>query len=92
MRSITIYRENKSTGEVEKIEVTREPVEQRTEGENYHQRIINTYHELECEGKLGDMSTKAKKFVREVHEHAQQPGYWHSDAYGYQGMGNPEVD
>lgn len=76
-RNITVYRE--INGKVEKECVTDAPRYGGLDVDNYHQRIINTYHQLECEGKLGTMSTAAKKFVRNVHTYAQEPGYWPSD-------------
>lgn len=45
---------------------------------DYHENIIRTYHQLECEGKLGDMSARTKSFVRDVHTYAQTPAYWDS--------------
>jgi hypothetical protein len=87
MKTITVYSTDLKTGECIKTQVDRSPVARTTEGENYHQRIINTYHELECQGKLGDMSAREKTFARDVHTHAQNPAYWHSNAYGFQGQG-----
>jgi hypothetical protein len=43
---------------------------------NYHERINRTYYELECAGKLNDMSPRQKERIRDVHRHAQNPAYW----------------
>lgn len=82
-RSVTVYRENKATGEVEKIDVTNRPDSARMqflgmEGVNYHENIIRTYHELECQGKLRDMGPREKRAIRDLHTHAQNPAFWPS--------------
>lgn len=70
----TVYRER--SGEVEKIATDmRDPV---LPPVDYHEGIIRTYHQLECEGKLGNMSAKAKRYVRDIHTYAQTPEYWDS--------------
>lgn len=43
---------------------------------DYHEQIKRTYYELECAGKLNDMSPRSKAFVRDVHTYAQNPAYW----------------
>lgn len=43
---------------------------------DYHQRIRRTYHELECAGKLNDMSPRQKQRINDVHMRAQDPAYW----------------
>ena len=74
-----IYPLNAETGKHEAVEVstvTARGLAFGNEGDNYHERIIKTYHELECAGKLNDMSPRAKQYVRDIHRYAQQPGYW----------------
>lgn len=72
----TIYRER--NGVVEKVPVTRTAplLAFDSKGVDYHQRIINTYYELECRGELREMSPSSKQFVRDVHTYAQNPAYW----------------
>jgi hypothetical protein len=46
------------------------------DAENYHQRIIRTYHELECAGQMNDHSPRQKQAIRDLHVAAQIPAYW----------------
>ena len=81
-RSVTVYRENTSTGEVEKFEVSgstdRGTHYIGVEADNYHERIIKTYHELECKGQLREMGPRQKQAIRDLHTHAQNPAFWPS--------------
>ena len=43
---------------------------------NYHDNINRTYYELECQGKLNDMSAREKQRTRDLHIMAQDPRYW----------------
>lgn len=43
---------------------------------DFHQNVINAYHSLECEGKLPNMSPRAKQNIRDLHTVAQTPEYW----------------
>lgn len=74
MRTVIIYRENKSTGEVEK-----EVIERKFYGPSYdaqidlplHQRILNTYRDLEAQGKLRPTDIiHSKSYMRRLHEDA----------------------
>jgi hypothetical protein len=86
-RTVTVYRN--TNGSVEKCDVYRkrdgilEVVNEDAlrpyggnDAQDYHERIIRTYHELECRGELNDMSPRQKQRVRDLHEYAKQPGYW----------------
>lgn len=46
------------------------------EAANYHERIIKTYHELECSGQLREMGPRQKRAIRDLHTHAQNPAFW----------------
>ena len=73
MRTVTIYRTNKSTGEVEKKEVERFNL-----GVSYDagmdkpmpQRILDAYYKLECEGKLNGPTDLigSKSFTKKIWE------------------------
>ena len=76
-RSVTIYREGKN-GAVEKEEVGPGAVTRIEYPENYRERIIANYAELEREGKLNDMGPRTKQQIRDLHTHAQCEGYWRS--------------
>ncbi len=71
-RSVTVYPEDgpKYTAPKDAVHERHEPAL------NFHQRIINSYYELEQQGQLNDMSPEEKKFIRRVHEDAQHPEYW----------------
>lgn len=78
-KSITIYRENKTTGEVEKLPVVDLRPRGGIDSVNFHERIIRTYHELEQAGQLREMGPREKQRIRDIHSYAQNPHYWPSD-------------
>lgn len=74
-RSTILYQE--IDGEVVKTEINPDNLTPRAQvAVNFHQRIINTYYELEQKGQLNDMSPEEKKRTRQIHEDAQHPEYW----------------
>ena len=74
-KTVTVYRE--VNGKVEKETVHDKPPPILVgAGISYHERLIKTYHELECEGKLNGMSPREKQRTRDIHTYAQDPGYW----------------
>jgi len=86
MRTVTVYRWNEQTQTVEKEERTK-GADKPERPTDFHENIIHTYKELEDTGQLGGMKAKEKTFLRDLHTMAQDPGYWHSNLYGYQGHG-----
>ena len=76
-REVTIYRLNKQTNEVEKIPVGDSLLLNRGQvARNYHERILQTYHELECAGDLKEYGPRQKENIKRIHTDAQNPAYW----------------
>ena len=72
-KTLTVYRE--VNGKVEK-ETVHDVPPINVAAVSYHERLIKTYHELECEGKLNGMSPREKQRTRDIHTYAQDPSYW----------------
>lgn len=74
MKISIVYRDK--NGQVEKEQVIARPRLTEYAPANFHENINKTYYQLECEGKLNDMSAREKIATRDLHRLAQDPRYY----------------
>lgn len=56
---------------------SRESYESHTGGDkNFHEHLLECNKRAESAGELDRMSLRERQYIKDVHTHAQQPGYW----------------
>lgn len=74
MKISIVYRDK--NGQVEKEQIIARPASKEYVAPNFHENVINTYYQLEQQGKLREMGGREKTAIRDLHRLAQDPRYY----------------
>ena len=77
MRTRIIYHGDGRKTVLGAVALTKESYEAATGGDkDFHAHLLDCNKRAEAAGELDRMSHRERQYIKDVHTHAQQPGYW----------------
>jgi hypothetical protein len=78
MRQITIYHKDGSKTTIDRASAQpKESYESSSgQGKEFHAHFLECNKRAEADGALDKMSLRERQWIKDVHTHAQQPGWW----------------